>query len=39
VLKKSTNIIPTGVAVQVPSGTYGRIAPRLGLAARHSFID
>jgi len=34
--KRSTNIIPTGLAVQVPAGTYGRIAPRSGLATKHS---
>jgi len=33
-----TGIISTGIAVKVPSGTYGRIAPRSGLAAK-SGID
>ena len=28
-------IAPTDLAVAVPSGTYGRIAPRSGLAAKH----
>ena len=28
-------IIPTDITVAVPSGTYGRIAPRSGLAAKH----
>ena len=29
-------IIGTGIAIGLPSGTYGRIAPRSGLAIRHS---
>lgn len=33
---RSKAVIPTGVAVAVPDGTYGRIAPRSGLAAKHS---
>lgn len=28
-------IVPTGLAIQVPFGTYGRIAPRSGLAAKN----
>lgn len=28
-------VIPTGLAIQLPSGTYGRIAPRSGLAVKH----
>ena len=28
-------IIPTGLALTVPEGTYGRIGPRSGLAAKH----
>ena len=27
--------VPTGLAVKVPVGTYGRIAPRSGLAFKH----
>lgn len=27
-------VIPTGIAIQVPPGTYGRIAPRSGLAVK-----
>jgi dUTP pyrophosphatase len=27
--------IPTGIAVEIPPGYYGRIAPRSGLAVRH----
>ena len=27
--------VPTGVAVEIPPGWYGRVAPRSGLAARH----
>jgi dUTP pyrophosphatase len=29
-------IAPTGIAITVPVGCYGRIAPRSGLAAKHS---
>ena len=32
------NIILTDIAIRVPIGTYGRIAPRSGLAVKH-FID
>ena len=28
-------VLPTGIAVNVPGGTYGRIAPRSGLAVKH----
>ncbi|ODV91126.1 hypothetical protein CANCADRAFT_57466 [Tortispora caseinolytica NRRL Y-17796] len=28
--------VPTGIAVAIPYGTYGRVAPRSGLAAKHS---
>jgi dUTP pyrophosphatase len=28
-------VIPTGLAIQLPVGTYGRIAPRSGLAVKH----
>lgn len=28
-------LIPTGIAISVPCGTYGRIAPKFGLAANH----
>lgn len=31
-------IVPTDLKVAVPLGTYGRVAPRSGLAAKH-FID
>jgi dUTP pyrophosphatase len=27
--------VPTGLAVEIPHGWYGRVAPRSGLAARH----
>jgi dUTP pyrophosphatase len=30
--------IGTGLVIAVPPGTYGRVAPRSGLAAKH-FID
>lgn len=32
---KSRALVPTGIAVAVPAGTYGRIAPRSGLAVKH----
>jgi len=28
-------VVSTGIAVQLPPGTYGRIAPRSGLAVKH----
>jgi dUTP pyrophosphatase len=28
-------VVSTGISVQLPSGTYGRIAPRSGLAVKH----
>ena len=28
-------IVPTDIAVAIPEGTYGRISPRSGLAAKH----
>ena len=28
-------IAPTDIAVAIPDGTYGQIAPRSGLAAKH----
>jgi dUTP pyrophosphatase len=28
-------VVPTGIAIAVPEGTYGRVAPRSGLAAKH----
>jgi len=31
---RSQEIIPTGIAVKLPEGTYGRIAPRSGLAVK-----
>ena len=33
---RGKSIIPTGLAFAIPDGNYGRIAPRSGLAARHS---
>ena len=33
---RGQGIIGTGIAIRLPSGTYGRIAPRSGLAVRHS---
>ena len=31
-------IVPTDIVVRLPPGTYGRVAPRSGLAVKH-FID
>ena len=31
-------IVPTDLSIMLPQGTYGRVAPRSGLAAKH-FID
>lgn len=31
-------MISTGLAIAVPPGTYGRVAPRSGLASKH-FLD
>jgi len=28
-------VVATGIAIAVPEGTYGRVAPRSGLAAKH----
>jgi dUTP pyrophosphatase len=28
-------LVPTGLAVEIPPGYYGRVAPRSGLAVRH----
>lgn len=28
-------VVSTGISVQLPTGTYGRIAPRSGLAVKH----
>ena len=28
-------VVSTGISVKLPSGTYGRIAPRSGLAVKH----
>ncbi|MFN7946389.1 MAG: dUTP diphosphatase [Blastocatellia bacterium] len=28
-------LIPTGLAIEIPPGYYGRVAPRSGLAVRH----
>ncbi|EER29366.1 deoxyuridine 5'-triphosphate nucleotidohydrolase, putative [Coccidioides posadasii C735 delta SOWgp] len=35
---KGKGLVDTGLAIAVPDGTYGRIAPRSGLAAKN-FID
>jgi len=35
---KGKALIPTGLAMAIPIGNYGRIAPRSGLAAKN-FID
>jgi dUTP pyrophosphatase len=31
----SRALVPLGLSIQVPLGTYGRIAPRSGLAVKH----
>eukprot|EP00347_Sterkiella_histriomuscorum_P022513 403338206 len=36
--KQSKALVSTGIAMQIPIGNYGRIAPRSGLAAKN-FID
>lgn len=33
---QSMALVSTGLAIAVPSGTYGRVAPRSGLAVKHS---
>jgi len=33
---RSRKIVKTGIAIAIPSGTYGRIAPRSGLSIAHS---
>lgn len=35
---KGKAVVPTDLAIAVPEGTYGRVAPRSGLAVKH-FID
>lgn len=36
--KGEKKLVSTGIAMQIPIGNYGRIAPRSGLAAKN-FID
>ena len=33
---RGRRMVPTDIAIQLPKGTYGRIAPRSGMAVRHS---
>ncbi|KAI8352574.1 dUTP diphosphatase [Mortierella sp. GBAus27b] len=35
---KSRDVVPTDLKIALPEGTYGRVAPRSGLAVKH-FID
>lgn len=35
---KGRAIVPTDLSIAIPQGTYGRVAPRSGLAVKH-FID
>lgn len=35
---KDKAIVPTDISIKLPFGTYGRIAPRSGLAVKH-FLD
>ena len=32
----SRQLVATGIAITVPAGTYGRIAPRAGMSVKHS---
>ena len=32
---RGRRMVPTDIAIQLPKGTYGRIAPRSGMAVRH----
>ena len=32
----SRQLVATGIAITVPAGTYGRIAPRSGMSVKHS---
>ena len=32
---KNRVVVSTGIAIAVPAGTYGRVAPRSGLAVKH----
>lgn len=34
--KRGKCIVDTGLSIQLPEGCYGRIAPRSGLAVKHS---
>jgi dUTP pyrophosphatase len=36
ILPKGTLLVPTDIAIAVPQGTYGRVAPRSGLAMKYS---
>ena len=36
ITSRSTSLVPTGLAIRLPTNHYGRIAPRSGLAYRHS---
>lgn len=36
VCKTSRNLVDTGLRLQIPVGCYGRIAPRSGMAWKHS---
>ena len=33
---RGRGMVPTDIAIHLPKGTYGRIAPRSGMAVRHS---
>jgi dUTP pyrophosphatase len=35
----SQALIPTGIAIQMPDGVYGRIAPRSGLSLKHTITS
>ena len=38
ILPRNKGIVNTDIAIQLPSGTYGRISPRSGLASKN-FLD
>lgn len=39
ILPNTSQLINTGIGFTVPSGTYGRIAPRSGLSTKNIFVN
>jgi dUTP pyrophosphatase len=39
IFANSKELINTGIAITVPDGTYGRIAPRSGLSTKNLFVN